>query len=62
MFDLDRFTADCLAAAAERAAPHAVRDVVARAVEAPEEVLAAIGEPRQASVQTLNRSRRGSRS
>ena len=31
MFDLQRFTADCAAAAKERAAAQAVREVVARA-------------------------------
>ncbi len=56
MFDLDRFKADCCAAVAERAARQAIREVVARAVEVPGEVLKAVGEPRRAEIQTLHRS------
>ena len=57
MFDLDRFKTECSAAATGSAALKAVRDVVARAVEDPQAVLKALGEPRRAEVQTLHRSR-----
>jgi predicted metal-dependent enzyme (double-stranded beta helix superfamily) len=56
MFDLDRFTQDCRSALAERAAPQAVREVVARAVETPGAVMAAVGEPRRSEVQILHRA------
>jgi predicted metal-dependent enzyme (double-stranded beta helix superfamily) len=56
MFDLDRFIADCRAALGERAAFPAMREVVARAVEAPGAVVKALGEPGRAEVQTLHRS------
>jgi predicted metal-dependent enzyme (double-stranded beta helix superfamily) len=56
MFELDRFEADCRAVLGERAALTAVRDIVARAVDAPGSVLQALGEPRRAEVQTLHRS------
>jgi predicted metal-dependent enzyme (double-stranded beta helix superfamily) len=54
MFDLDHFTADCRAARGERAALAAVREIVARAVEAPGAVQTALGEPRRAQIQTLH--------
>ncbi len=56
MFDLDRFKAECSAAVTGPAALQAVRDVVARAVEDPETVLRALGEPVRSEVQTLHRS------
>jgi predicted metal-dependent enzyme (double-stranded beta helix superfamily) len=56
MFDLDRFKAECTGALSERAAAHAVRDVVARAVGDPGAVQKAVGEPRRAEVQILHRS------
>ena len=56
MFDLDRFKAECNAAVAESAAVHAIREVVARAVEDPGGIQKAVGEPRRAEVQTLWRS------
>jgi predicted metal-dependent enzyme (double-stranded beta helix superfamily) len=52
--DLDRFVADCLAASKEQAA---VKDVLARAVATPRTVLAALGEPEQAGIRTLHRSK-----
>src|SRR5262245_50752680 len=55
MFDTDRFVADCRAAAAGSGSA-GVLDVVARAVEAPREILASLGEPRSAGVQVLHRS------
>ena len=56
MFDLDRFKAECSAAAAQGQAQHAIREVVARAVADPGSVLKSLGEPRRAEVQTLHRS------
>jgi predicted metal-dependent enzyme (double-stranded beta helix superfamily) len=56
MFDLDRFVEDCRAAVAEDPSHKAVRDIVARAVSAPAEVLKGVGEPQRGEVQTLHRS------
>lgn len=56
MFDLDRFKADCCAAAAGSAAAQAVREVLARALDAPSTILEALGEPTRAEVQRLHRS------
>ncbi len=56
MFDLERFKADCAAAVAERDALHAVRELMARAVEDSDGIVKAIGEPRRAEVQVLHRS------
>jgi predicted metal-dependent enzyme (double-stranded beta helix superfamily) len=56
MFDLDRFNAECLVAAAQPAALQVARDVVARAVDDPAAVLRALGAPGRAEVQTLHRS------
>jgi len=56
MFDLDRFKIECSAAATERTALKAVREVVARAIEDPTAVLAALGEPVRSEVKTLHRS------
>src|SRR5262249_1227551 len=56
MFQLDQFISDCRAALREEARQHAVQEVVARAVSDPGDVLKAIGEPRQAEMQTLYRS------
>ena len=56
MFDLDRFKGECSAAVAGGAGQQAIREIVARAVEAPGAVLKALGEPRRAEVQTLHRS------
>src|SRR5215475_7924586 len=56
MFDLDRFKADCAAAATERAALQSIREIVARAVESPAGVLKMLGEPARAEVQTLHRA------
>jgi hypothetical protein len=47
MFDLDQFAADCREALRERTAQPAVRDVVARALSQPSEVLKALGQPKQ---------------
>lgn len=56
MFDLDRFKGECCAAAAGASSQHTIREIVARAVEAPGVVLKALGEPRRSEVQTLHRS------
>ncbi len=56
MFDLEGFKAGCLAAVAERAAATAVREVVAQAVGDPGAVRKALGEPRRAEIQILQRS------
>jgi hypothetical protein len=49
MFDLDRFIAECQAAAAA-SGPVSVLDVVTRAVAEPNEILTALGEPRRAGL------------
>lgn len=53
MFDPDQFVADCKAAYAEDASHKAVREVAARAVDAPEQVLKGLGDPERAGVQKL---------
>ena len=55
-FDLDRFKAECGAAVRERAAAQAVREVMARALDEPGAVLAAIGAPPRAEIHVLHRS------
>jgi len=56
LFDLERFIEDCRAAVAEDPSHKAVREIVARAVSAPAEVLKALGEPKRGAVHTLHRS------
>jgi predicted metal-dependent enzyme (double-stranded beta helix superfamily) len=56
MLDLDRFFADCQAAAVQDASHKLVRDVVARAVSEPDAVIAALGEPQRAGLDVLFRS------
>ena len=53
MFDLDRFIEDCREAVREDPSHKAVREIVARAVSEPAEVLAGIGEPARAGVEKL---------
>jgi len=55
--DLDRFVADCLTASQEGDPQAAVQEVLARAVATPRAVLAALGEPQQAGIHTLHRSK-----
>jgi predicted metal-dependent enzyme (double-stranded beta helix superfamily) len=55
MFDLDRFIVECQRAGAANGSV-SVRDVVARAVAEPNEVLTALGEPRRAGLHVLLRS------
>ena len=56
MFDLDRFVEDCKAARAQDATHKSVREVLARAVAEPAEVLKAIGEPKCGGVARLYHS------
>jgi predicted metal-dependent enzyme (double-stranded beta helix superfamily) len=58
MFDLDGFIEDCRAAVAEDPSHKAVREVVARAVSAPGEVLHGLGEPTRGEVRKLYQSDR----
>jgi len=51
--DIDRFVADCIAANQGTDAQAAVNDVLARAVSAPEAVLAALGDPDKAGLNVL---------
>jgi len=55
VFDLERFIEECRAAVRADASHKAVREVVARAVSDPAGILAGIGEPRRAMVDTLHR-------
>jgi predicted metal-dependent enzyme (double-stranded beta helix superfamily) len=55
MFDIDRFTADCRAALAERG-NDAIREVVRRAVSEPGEIIAALGEQTSAFADILVRA------
>jgi len=55
MLDLDRFIADCKAAVAEDPSHKLVREVVERAVVAPDAVMKAVGEPRLGCVEALHR-------
>jgi predicted metal-dependent enzyme (double-stranded beta helix superfamily) len=56
VFSLERFIEDCCAAVAEDPSHKAAREIVARAVSAPAEVLRALGEPKRGEVQSLYRS------
>ena len=53
MFSTERFIEDCRAALGETNAQAAIRELVARAVSEPGQVLRALGEPAQAGVNTL---------
>jgi predicted metal-dependent enzyme (double-stranded beta helix superfamily) len=55
MFDLERFIADCRATRGDRSQRH-MREVVARAVSRPGEILKALGEPKQAGLHKLYQS------
>ena len=54
MFELERFIGECRAALAAGDAQAAVRETVARAVAEPAGLLAALGEPSRAGLQTLH--------
>ena len=53
MFDTDQFIADCKAAYAEDSSHKAVREVVAKAVSDPGQVLQGLGEPEKAGVHKI---------
>jgi predicted metal-dependent enzyme (double-stranded beta helix superfamily) len=55
--DLDRVVAECVAASQDSDPRGAVKEVLARAVATPRDVLAALGDPKQAGIQPLHRSR-----
>ena len=55
--DIDRFVQDCVAANEGSDPQAAVLEVLARAVRSPRAVLAALGEPRQAGIAVLHRSK-----
>jgi predicted metal-dependent enzyme (double-stranded beta helix superfamily) len=56
MFDMDQFVADCRDAVSQDSSHKSVREVVARAVSTPEQVLKGLGEPQRAGVSALYRS------
>lgn len=56
MFDKERFVEECWAALKERDAQAAIRELVARVVSEPGEVVRALGEPQRAGVETIYRS------
>src|SRR6201984_3060443 len=56
MFDIDQFIADCRRAVVEDESHKSVREIVARAVSNPTDVLKGLGEPRRAEVQKLYHS------
>lgn len=56
MFESDRFIADSRQCLAEQHPPTAVREIVAKAVSEPDQILKALGEPRLSGIQTLYRS------
>ena len=56
MFDKERFIEDCRAALQETNALTAVRELVAKAVSDPAQMIRALGEPQRAGVETLYRS------
>ncbi|HET7292759.1 MAG TPA: hypothetical protein VFM88_10060 [Vicinamibacteria bacterium] len=55
--DLDRFVTDCVAAGKDGEPQAAVKEVLARAMADPRAVLAALGEPSQAGIRPLHRSK-----
>ena len=55
--DLDRFVADCVAAGKDGEPQAAVKEVLAGAMADPRVVLAALGEPSQAGIRPLHRSK-----
>ncbi len=56
MFDTDRFIDDCRNAIRENDAHKAVRELLARAVSEPDDVLRALGEPSEAGLLKLHNS------
>ena len=55
MFDKDRFIEDCRAAVKGSDAQGAIRELVARAVSAPGEIVRGLGEPTRSGVETIYR-------
>ena len=53
MFDKERFIEECRAAIGRKDAQAAIRELVARAVSDPKDVVRALGEPQRAGVETL---------
>lgn len=53
MFNLETFIEDCKKAAQEEKSQVAVRDVVAKAIANPDEIVAALGEPEEAGFKSL---------
>ena len=56
MFETDRFIQDCRAALLKQNPHAAIREIVARAVSEPVEVLKALGEPKLSGLQSVYRS------
>ena len=56
MFELEQFIADCRSALSEDRGGLAIREVVARAVSEPSQVLKAIGEPTRAGLHKIHQS------
>ncbi len=56
MFETERFIQDCRDGLREQNAHAAVREIVARAVSEPGQVLESLGEPKLSGIQTLYRS------
>jgi predicted metal-dependent enzyme (double-stranded beta helix superfamily) len=56
MFSKERFIADCCAAMKDSDAQKAMREVVARAVSEPSEIVRALGEPQRSGVETIYRA------
>lgn len=56
MFEKERFIEDCRTALKEKSAQAAIRELVARAVSDPRQVLRAIGEPKRAGFETIYKS------
>jgi predicted metal-dependent enzyme (double-stranded beta helix superfamily) len=56
MFETDRFIQDCRDGLGEQSPHAAAREIVARAVSEPGQVLQSLGEPRLSGIQTLYRS------
>lgn len=55
--DIERFVADCIAANNDHDPQAAVLDVLSRAVRNPDAMLAAVGEPVEAGIKLLHRSK-----
>jgi hypothetical protein len=56
MFNTQQFIEDCCAALKENNPHAAVKEIIARAVAEPREILRALGEPKLAGIQPLYRS------